>query len=85
MRQAMKYYTDRRIVHSLYKNQVAVIKCGLYGAEAKIGKEVRQGCALSPIKFNAYIEKAINEIKEKALGINIQGEKKIVCCDLLTT
>ena len=68
-------YNDRRIVHSLYENQVAVIKCGPNGAEARIGKGVRQGCALSPIIFYVYIEKAINKIKEKALGINIRGEK----------
>ena len=68
-------YNDRRIVHSLYKNQVAVVKCGPNCTEARIGKGVRQGCALSPIIFNVYIEKAINEIKEKAVGVNIHGEK----------
>ena len=77
-------YNDRRIVHSLYKTQVAVVKCGPNCAEARIGNGMRQGCALSPITFNVYIEKAINEIKKKALGVNVHGEK-LVCCDLLTT
>ena len=68
-------YNDRRIVHSLYKNQVAVIKSGPKCEEARIKKGVRQGCALSPVIFNVYIEKAINEIKEKAPGISIHGER----------
>ena len=68
-------YNDRRIIHSLYKNQVAVIKSGPSCEEARIRKGVRQGCALSPIIFNVYIEKAINEIKEKSSGVNIHGEK----------
>ena len=34
-----------------------------------------QGCALSPAIFNVYIETAINEIKQKALGVNIHGKR----------
>ena len=37
-------YNDRRIIHSLYKNQVAVIKSGPSCEEAIIRKGVRQGC-----------------------------------------
>ena len=29
---------------------------------------------MSPVIFNVYIEKAINEIKGKASGVNIHGE-----------
>jgi hypothetical protein len=41
-------YKDRRIIHSLYKNQMAVVKCGRIEKEAQIKKGVRQGCSLSP-------------------------------------
>ena len=49
----------------------------LYGSngKARIKKGVRQGCSLSPVIFNAYLEKAIKEIKEKAPGISIHGER----------
>ena len=52
-----------------------MIKSGPKCEKARIKKGVRQGCALSPAIFNVYIEKAINEIKEKAPGISIHGEK----------
>ena len=51
-------YNDRKIVHSLYINQVAVIKSGTKCDEARIKKGVRKGCALSPVIFNVYIEKS---------------------------
>lgn len=31
--------------------------------EVKIGKSVRQGCNLSPILFNLYIEKTLEELR----------------------
>ena len=68
-------FNDRRIIHSLHKNQVAVIKSGPSSEETTARKGVRQGCALSPVIFNVYIEKAINEIKEKPSGVNIHGGK----------
>ena len=68
-------YIGRRISHSLYKNQVAVIKSRPKCEEARIKKGVGYGCALSPAIFNVYIEKAINEIKEKAPRVSIHGER----------
>jgi retron-type reverse transcriptase len=34
---------------------------------------VRQGCNLSPLLFNIYIEKAMNERKEYCTGIKVNG------------
>ena len=50
-----------------------MIKSGPKCEEARMKKGMRQGCALSPVIFNVYIEKAINGIK--APGISIHGER----------
>jgi hypothetical protein len=55
---------------------MAVVKCGRIEKEAWIKKGVRQGCSLSPLIFNIYIEEALNEVREKMnVGVTIQGEK----------
>ena len=34
---------------------------------------MRQGCKLSPLLFNIYIEQAINECKEYCTGVKVNG------------
>ena len=58
-------FKDRRVIWSLYRDEVAVVRCGKYEEEARVRKGVRQGCTLSPTLFNLYIEKALEEILEK--------------------
>lgn len=66
-------YRDRRIITELYKNQTAFIKVGEKQREAAIKRGVRQGCNLSPLLFNIYIEQAINKCKEYCSGIKVNG------------
>jgi hypothetical protein len=40
----------------------------------KIGREVRQGCCLSPILFNAYCEYLTKEALEGFGGLKIGGQ-----------
>jgi len=70
-------YKDRRAIYKLYENQRANIRLDNCEEEARIRKGVRQGCSLSSILFNMYIEEAVNEVKEGCYneGINIQGER----------
>ena len=69
-------YKDRRVIYNLYIDQTAVVRVDNEEGESKIGKGVRQGCSLSPIIFNLYIEEAIRQVKEgPQIGVKIQGEK----------
>ena len=44
---------------------------------AKIRRDVIQGCTLLPLLFNCYIERSINEVKEKfnrlRIGIKVDS------------
>ncbi len=66
-------FKERRAIWNLYKEQKAEINVEEEVREAKIQKGVRQGCCLSPILFNLYIEKVIEEMNERKAGISIQG------------
>ena len=76
LKQAGIKFKERRLIYNLYQNQMAIINIGDEEREAKIRKGVRQGCVLSPMIFNLYIEEAIKEFKDKIdTGIEIQGQK----------
>lgn len=71
-------YKDRRIIWCLYKEEKAVIRCGSHNEEAAIQQGVRQGCSLSPILFNLYIQKAMDEVRAALIdthGVRVHGEK----------
>ena len=73
LKQAGIKFKERRLIYNLYQNQMAIINIGDEEREAKIKKDVRQGCVLSPMIFNLYIEEAIKEFKDKIdTGIEIQ-------------
>jgi hypothetical protein len=64
-------YRDRRIIRELYKHRKVFIEIKESKREAAIRKGVRQGCNLSWLILNIYIEKAINEYKEYCIGIKV--------------
>ena len=66
-------YRDRRIIRELYKHQATSIKIKERKIKATIRKGARQGCNLSPLLFNTYVEQAINEYKEYCTGIKVKG------------
>jgi len=57
-------YRGRIIIRELYGHQTTSIKIKENKREAAIRKVVRQGCKLSPLLFNIYIERIINKCKE---------------------
>ena len=66
-------YRDRRIIRELYKHQTTSIKIKESKREATIRKGVRKGCNVSPLLFNIYIKKAINECEGYCTGIKVNG------------
>jgi hypothetical protein len=78
MRDVGVKYKDRRVVERLYKEEVAVVRCGEHQEESNIRQGVRQGCSLSPVLFNGYIQRGLDKVREKLEGVGgvrIQGEK----------
>lgn len=70
----IKYY-DRRCIYNLYKNQTLLIRIDGKEEIAKIKNGVRQGCNLSPMLFNLYIEEVMKELRiEVKQGVRIGGE-----------
>ena len=64
------------LLRNLYTDQEATVRTG-HGTTDwfKIGKEVRQGCILSPCLFNLYAEYSMRNagLDEAQAGINIAG------------
>lgn len=67
---------DIRLISNLYWNQKAEIRIHNSGTteEFEIKKGVRQGCILSPMLFNLYVERAFTEsLLDSPIGIKING------------
>jgi len=76
LKRAKIKYTEKRLLNKLYQKDTAVIRFGENEEEACIRKRVRQDYTLSRSIFNAFIQKAIDMIREKIyLGININDRK----------
>jgi len=55
-------WRDRRLIYRLYKNHSVVIRINsLYSDACQLGRGVRQGCPLSTLLFNTYIQPLIEE------------------------
>jgi hypothetical protein len=63
------------LVKSLYTNQEAAVKTEYGNTEwFEVGKNVRQGCILSPYLFNRYSEYILRRVGfEDNIGIKIGG------------
>ena len=64
------------LLRNLYEGQEATVRTGHGATERfKIGKEVHQGCILSPCLFNLYAEYIIRHagLEEAQAGIKIAG------------
>ena len=64
------------LLRNLYASQEATVRTGHGTADwFQIGKEVRQGCILSPCLFNLYAEYIIRNagLEEAQAGIKIAG------------
>lgn len=67
---------DIRLISNLYWNQKAEIRIHSVGVteDFEIKKGVRQGCILSPMLFNLYVERAFTEsISDSPIGLKING------------
>ena len=61
---------------SLYKNvQCSVRINGLYTDWFPAGSGLKQGCSLSPVLFNFYINDLVSKLASLDVGISINGEK----------
>ena len=58
-------WKDRRLIAELYMNQEVTIRVnGEESSPGTIGRGVRQGCPLSPLLFNIYVEEMVNKALE---------------------
>ena len=62
-------YRDRRLIGNLYMGQSFTVRIEGEDSEAGIiGRGTRQGCPLSPLLFNIYIQELLNETLDNVTG-----------------
>ena len=68
-------WRDRRLIGNLYMGQKVRIRIdGEYSEQGRVRRGVRQGCPLSPLLFNIYIEEIIKEaLEDLEEGIKVGG------------
>src|SRR6218665_1900886 len=68
-------WRDRRLIGNMYMGQQMRVRIdGEYSEPGKVGRDVRQGCPLSPLLFNIYIEELVREaVEDLEEGIKVGG------------
>jgi len=67
-------WKERRLIKNLYEQQRVIVRVnGKSSDEIKIERGVRQGCCISPILFNLYVEDMMDEFQREC-GLKIGGE-----------
>jgi len=79
-------WRDRNLIVKLYLGQRAVVRIdGELSSCCIIGQGVQQGCRLSPLLFNIYIQYVMNEALEDEQEAVKVGGVRIPAFDLLMT
>jgi len=63
------------IIKKLYEKEYTDIEIGGESTRIEMGRGLRQGCALSPLLFNLYIDGVIRERQNGGRGIKLGREK----------
>lgn len=72
-------WRDRRLIKNLYLQQRIRVQIGDEMTEESImGRGVRQGCCLSPILFNIYLEHIMQKCMKQNRGVRVGG-RRIEC------
>jgi len=68
-------WRDRRLIGNLYVGQKMQVRIDEeYSEPGKVGRGARQGCPLSPLLFNIYIEELVPEaVEDLEEGIKVGG------------
>ena len=68
-------WKERRLIQNLYENQKVVIQTQVGDSNpCRISRGVRQGCPLSSLLFNIYVDRIVKEaLEESNLGIRVGG------------
>ena len=70
---------------SLYEDVKCCVKLnGLHTDWFAVSCRLKQGCSLSPLLFNLYINDLVNSISSFGIGINLENEVVSMCTPIIS-